>query len=61
MESIAESKIRTNTGCTIIGIEDNGNTITDIEPSIIFKEGMKLAIVGNCEQISKLKDEYFKD
>ncbi len=59
-KSIAETKIRTKTGCTIIGIEDNGNTITDIDPSIILKERMKLAIIGNCEQLEELKEEYFK-
>ena len=55
-KSVAEAKIRSKIGCTIIGIEENGKTTTDIDPSIILKEGMKLAIIGNCEQIEKFKD-----
>src|SRR3990172_1824130 len=55
-KSVAEAKIRSKIGCAIIGIEENGKTTTDIDPSIILKEGMKLAIIGNCEQIEKFKD-----
>jgi len=57
-KTIAEAKIRSGIGCTIIGIEENGKTTTDIVPSIVIKEGMTLAIIGNCEQISKFKERY---
>ena len=57
-KTIASAGIRSKIGCTIIGIEENGKTITDIDPSIILKQGMTLAIIGNCEQIAKFKDEY---
>ncbi|VVB97582.1 Calcium-gated potassium channel MthK [uncultured archaeon] len=56
--TIAEAKIRSRIGCTIIGIEENGKTTTDIDPSIVLKEGMTLAIIGNCEQIEKFKEEF---
>src|SRR3990172_5383827 len=59
-KSISEAKIRSRIGCTIIGIEENGKTTTDIDPSTILKEGMTLAIIGNCEQIAKFK-EYAKN
>lgn len=59
-KSIAEARIRSRIGCTVIGIEENGKTTTDIDPSIILKEGMTLAIIGNCEQVSKFRDEYIK-
>ncbi len=59
--SIAEAKIRSRIGCTIIGIEENGKTTTDIDPSTIIKEGMTLAIIGNCEQMSKFREEYVKN
>ena len=55
-KSVGEEKIRSKIGYTIIGIEEDGKTTTDIDPSIILKEGMKLAIIGNCEQIEKFKD-----
>ncbi len=56
-KSIGDAKIRKRIGCTIIGIEENGKTTTSIDPSIVIKEGMTLAIIGNCEQISKFKEE----
>jgi voltage-gated potassium channel len=55
-KSIAEAKIRSKIGCTIIGIEEDGKTTTDIDPSTILREGMTLAIIGNCEQTAKFKD-----
>lgn len=60
-KTIADAKIRSRIGCTIIGIEENGRTITDIDPSIVVREGMTLAIIGNCEQISKFREEYVKE
>jgi K+/H+ antiporter YhaU regulatory subunit KhtT len=54
----ADAKIRSRIGCTIIGIEENGKTTTEIDPSIVIREGMTLAIIGNCEQISKFREEY---
>jgi voltage-gated potassium channel len=57
-KSIADAGIRSRIGCTIIGIEENGKTTTDIDPSIILREGMTLAIIGNSEQISKFKKDY---
>lgn len=57
-KSIADAGIRSRIGCTIIGIEENEKTMTDIDPSIILREGMTLAIIGNGEQISKFRKDY---
>jgi Trk K+ transport system NAD-binding subunit len=57
-KSIADAGIRSRIGCTVIGIEENEKTTTDIDPSIILREGMTLAIIGNSDQISKFKKEY---
>ena len=57
-KSIADAGIRSKIGCKVIGIEENGKTTTDIDPSIILGEGMTLAIIGNSDQISKFKKEY---
>ncbi len=59
-KSIAEAKIHSQLGCTVIGIEEKGKTTTDIDPSTVIKDGMKLAVIGNCEQISKFKEKYVK-
>lgn len=57
-KTIADAGIRSKIGCTIIGLEENGKTTTDIDPSIILREGMTLAVIGNSEQISKFKKDY---
>jgi len=57
-KSIAQAGIRSKIGCTIIGIEEDGKTTTDIDPTILMKEGMTLALIGNSEQILKFKEEY---
>ncbi len=59
-KSIADSNIHLETGCTIVGIEEKGKTTTDIEPGTVIKEGMNLAIIGNCEQMEKFKEKYVK-
>lgn len=59
-KSISDASIRSRIGCTIIGIEENGKTTTDIDPETILAEGMTLAIIGNSEQILKFKEEYGK-
>ena len=60
-KTISEAKIRSKIGCTIIGIEEDGKTTTDIDPFIVLKAGMTLAIIGNCEQISKFKKEFIEN
>ncbi len=45
-KSIADAKICSRIGCTIIGIEENGKTTTGIDPTITIREGMTLAIIG---------------
>ncbi len=59
-KSIAQASIRSKIGCTVIGIEENGKTTTDIDPANLLQEGMTLALIGNSEQISKFKEEYGK-
>lgn len=55
---IAETGIRAGTGCTIIGIEEEGKIMTDIDPSIVIREGMTLALIGHCEHVSKFREKY---
>lgn len=57
-KNITETGIRSRTGCTVIGIEENGNTSTDISPDVIIKDGMTLALIGNDDQVLKFKDKY---
>lgn len=57
-KTIAESQLRSRMGCTVIGIEENGKTTTYINPEMVMKEGMTLAVIGNREQISRFQHEY---
>ena len=57
-KSIADTQIRSRLGCTVIGIEENGSTTTDIDPELVLREGMTIAVIGNREQISKFQQEY---
>jgi len=57
-KTIAEAQIRSRFGCTVIGIEENGSTTTDIDPERILTEGMTIAVIGNREQILKFQQEY---
>ncbi|MBE0521593.1 MAG: TrkA family potassium uptake protein [Candidatus Methanoperedenaceae archaeon] len=57
-KTIAESQLRSRMGCTVIGIEENGKTTTYINPEMVMKEGMTLAVIGNREQISRFQQEY---
>ncbi|MFQ6071081.1 MAG: cation:proton antiporter regulatory subunit, partial [Methanosarcinales archaeon] len=57
-KTLAELKIRTKVGCTVIGIEKNGNIITDINPYLIIEANSTLAILGSRKQIAKFKEVY---
>lgn len=55
-KTLAELKIRTKVGCTVIGIEKNGNIITDINPYLIIEANSTLAILGTRKQIAKFRE-----
>lgn len=48
--------LRSNAGCTVIGIEKEGRTVTDIHGKITIEEDSILAIVGSKEQIQKFEE-----
>jgi len=48
--------LRSNVGCTVIGIEKEGMTVTDIDGKTIIEDDSILAIVGSKEQIRKFEE-----
>ncbi|HJH32513.1 MAG TPA: potassium channel protein [Methanosarcinaceae archaeon] len=59
-KSVAELDIRHTVGCTIIGIERDKKVITDIDPSIVIKNGDIMAVVGSKLQVAAFKKQYVK-
>lgn len=58
--NVADLDLRKTVGCTIIGIERNGEVITDILPSIVIMKNDIIAVVGGREEISRFKERYVK-
>jgi len=55
-KTLEELDLRSNVGCTVIGIEKEGRTVTDIPGKIIVEEDSILAIIGSKEQIRKFEE-----
>ena len=55
-KTLEELDIRSNVGCTVIGIEKEGRTVTDIHGNITIDEDSILAIIGSKEQIRKFEE-----
>ena len=48
--------LRSNVGCTVIGIEKGGRTVTDMHGKTTIEEDSILAIIGSKEQIRKFEE-----
>ena len=48
--------LRSNVGCTVIGIEKEGRTVTDMHGKTTIEEDSILAIIGSKEQIRKFEE-----
>nr|QNO43764.1 calcium-gated potassium channel MthK [Methanosarcinales archaeon ANME-2c ERB4]QNO43886.1 calcium-gated potassium channel MthK [Methanosarcinales archaeon ANME-2c ERB4] len=55
-KTLEELDLRSNVGCTVIGIEKEGRTVTDIHGKTTIEEDSILAIVGGKEQIRKFEE-----
>jgi Trk K+ transport system NAD-binding subunit len=55
-KTLEELDLRSNVGCTVIGIEKEGMTVTDIHGKTTIEEDSILAIVGSKEQIRKFEE-----
>lgn len=58
-KTIAETDIRKNTGCSIIGYKSpSGTYVVNPEPSLKLEKESKLIMIGRPEQIESLKKYY---
>jgi len=55
-KTLEELDLRSNVGCTVIGIEKGGRTVTDMHGKTTIDEDSILAIVGSKEQIRKFEE-----
>ncbi|MDK2825087.1 MAG: voltage-gated potassium channel [Methanolobus sp.] len=60
-KTVADISLRHKVGCTILGIEREGQIITDILPSTKILKGDIIAVVGGKEEISRFKEKYVKN
>ena len=54
-QTIGDAAIRERTGCTVIAIERDDRTVTDIEPETKIEPGDKLVVLGTDEGIGSFK------
>ena len=57
-KSIAESNIRTDTGCSVIGLKDGSEMHLNPEPSILLKKGRELIIICTDESHKRFLKKY---
>ena len=55
-KTLEELDLRSNVGCTVIGIEKEGRTVTEIHGKTTIEEDSILAIIGSKEQIRKFEE-----
>lgn len=57
-QSIEEIEFRNKTGCTIVAIRRNDETIAYPKPDFVLNEGDELCVVGNISQIEKVEAKF---
>ncbi|MEA1945073.1 MAG: TrkA family potassium uptake protein [Euryarchaeota archaeon] len=55
-KTLEELDLRSKVGCTVIGIEKGGETITDLHGKTVIEEESILAIIGSREHIRKFEE-----
>lgn len=59
-KTIAELDLRNTIGCTVIGIQVNNRTMSEIDPHMRLTEGLTLAVLGTKEQIEVFGNSFTK-
>lgn len=58
---LADCKIRTETGCTVIAVETDGHRDVNPAPDVVLPEGGNLLLIGTLEAEEKFLREYKPD
>jgi voltage-gated potassium channel len=59
-KTLAQLDLRNIIGCTVIGIQIDGRTRSEIDPHTLITEGMTLAVLGNEEQIERFRTGFVR-
>ncbi len=57
-QTIGEARIRTRSGCTVVGIERDGEVIPDVGPDVRVESGDELIIAGTDDGIRRFNELY---
>ena len=52
-QSLAEADVRAETGVTVVAVERNGDTVTELDPEFTFEANDEVLITGTDEDISR--------
>lgn len=55
-QTIGDAAIRERTGCTVIAIERDDGTVTDIEPETTIEPGDELVVLGTDEGVRSFEE-----
>ncbi len=57
-QTIGDARVRTNSGCTVVGVERDGATLLDAGPTVRIQSGDRLVIAGTSEDIQRFNELY---
>lgn len=57
-ETLREARVRERTGCTVVGIERDGEVITDIDPDMRLREGDTIVIAGTDDGTNRFAEQF---
>jgi Trk K+ transport system NAD-binding subunit len=55
--TLGEADVRARTGCTVVGVERNGEVITDLGPEFRIRDGDELVIAGTDEGTNRFTEQ----
>ena len=56
-QTLGGAKVRSRTGCTIVGVERNGTVITDVGPEFSVEAGDELIVAGTGDGIQRFTEQ----
>ena len=57
-QTLGEARVRSESGCTVVGIERNGDVLSDIGPDIRVEDGDELIIAGTDGGVQRFTELY---
>jgi Trk K+ transport system NAD-binding subunit len=57
-QTIGDALVRTKTGCTVVGVERNGEVLSDAGPDVRIESGDELVVAGTDDGIQRFNELY---